>query len=63
MMTSLCIWNLLVIMMKCTNYLKLSKKFLEVFPEDFAKHDIRPTVLLDLINDKSGEFRNVVVGK
>ncbi len=37
--------------------------FIEVPPEDFAKHDIRPTVLLDLINDKSGEFRNVVVGK
>lgn len=37
--------------------------FIEVLPEDFAKHDIRPTVLLDLINDKSGEFRNVLVGK
>lgn len=41
----------------------LGEEFLEIFPEDFAKHDIRPTVLLDLINDKSGEFRNVVVGK
>ena len=37
--------------------------FIDVPIEDFAKHDIRPTAMVDLINDKSGDFRSVVVGK
>ncbi len=37
--------------------------FIEVDSLDFAKHDIRPIELIDITNDKSGEFRNVVVGK
>ena len=41
----------------------LGEGFLEVLPEEFINHDIRPSPLLDIINDKSGEFKSVVVGK
>ncbi len=37
--------------------------FVEVSAENFINHDIRPTALLDIMNDKSGEFKLVVVGK